>query len=283
MIGGGYIAVEFASIFNGLGCETILAYRGASILRGFDGALRKALEEEMTKKGVDIRLNHQPEQIIKNDKGSYEIIFDNGRSIQTDLVMFATGRAPNVKDLALESAKIATKDNGAIIVNPYGQTSCQSIYAIGDVTDYVNLTPVAIRQAVLFAHNLFNEKKKILNDFLVPSAVFSHPPLGVIGLSEEDARQHYDDIDIYQTSFTPLKKTLSDKKGGCLMKLVVERKSDKIIGAHLMGEEAAEMVQLLAIAFAMGATKAQFDAVIAVHPTSAEELVTMTTPIHQSS
>ena len=276
VIGGGYIAVEFAGIFNGLGVKTTLAYRGEEILRGFDKELRQALRQELTHKGIDVKLNHAPVRLTAN-----EIFFDGEESIQADCFMFATGRRPNTQGLGLEKCGVALKKNGAVVVDEFSQTSQENIYAVGDVTDRVNLTPAAIREGAAFARTLFNGERIAGSHSLVPTAVFSQPQLGVLGLTEEQAVEKYGALDIYASTFRPMKLSFSTLAEKTFMKLLVEPKSDRVVGVHLMGAEAGELIQVLAIALELGATKAQFDASLAVHPTAAEELVTMAAPTRQ--
>lgn len=273
VIGGGYIAVEFAGIFNGLGVETTLAYRGEQILRGFDEELRENLHRALGEKGIRVLLNHSPVKLSQN-----EINFENGKSLKTEAIMFATGRKPYTDGLGLENCGVALKPNGAIKVDAYSQSTCESIYAVGDVTDRVNLTPIAIREGAAFARTVFNGEKIAIDHSLVPTAVFSQPQLGTLGLTEEQAVEQYGAVDIYSSSFREMKLSFSPSQEKIFMKLLVEPKSDKVLGIHLMGADAGELIQTLAIPIGMGATKAQFDDAIAVHPTAAEELVTMAAP-----
>lgn len=278
IIGGGYIAVEFAGIFNGLGVKTILAYRGKEILRGFDSELSANLHQGLVDKGVDVRLNYNPTKITKND-----ISFENGEVLETDCVMAATGRKPLTAGLGLENANVKLKPNGAVMVNEFSQSSQPNIYAVGDVTDRKALTPVAIREGAAFARNVFNGESIKVNYDLVASAVFSQPQLGTIGLTEKEAVEKFGEVDIYSSHFRAMKLSFSELPEKTFMKLIVELKSDKVVGVHLMGADAGELIQTLAIPLGMGATKQQFDAVIAVHPTSAEELVTMAEPTRRAS
>ncbi len=274
VVGGGYIAVEFAGIFNGLGVDTTLLYRGEEILRGFDDDLRTHLHASMTAKGIDVRVQSDPAAVHKKGNG-YEVELKSGETIATGLVMFATGRRPYTSDLGLEKAGITPERNGAIPVDAYSQTSAKTIYAVGDVTNRVNLTPVAIREGAAFARTVFAGKKQAVDHSLIPSAVFSQPALGTVGLSEAKAREMHGEVDVYKTAFRSLKHTLTSNPEQVLMKLVVHPQSDKVLGVHIAGGDAGELIQALGIALTCGATKAQFDATIAVHPTSAEELVTM--------
>ncbi len=273
IVGGGYIAVEFAGIFNGLGVETILLYRGDQILRGFDDDLRNHLAHEMEKKGIDIRCNTDVQEIVRSGDG-VRVTLTDGKAYGASQIMFATGRIPNVVGLGLENVDIRPTPHYAIPVNEYSQTEVLSIYAVGDVTNRVNLTPVAIREGHAFADTVFGGKPVMVNHGLVPTAVFSQPELGAVGMTEADARKKHV-VDVYKTSFRPMKHTLSGRDERMFMKLVVDAENDRVLGCHIAGPDAGEMAQLLGIAITCGATKAQFDATLAVHPTAAEELVTM--------
>ncbi len=273
IVGGGYIAVEFAGIFNGLGVETILLYRGDQILRGFDDDLRNHLAHEMEKKGIDIRCNTDVQEIVRSGDG-VRVTLTDGKAYGASQIMFATGRIPNIEGLGLENVGIKHTPHYAIPVNEYSQTEVPSIYAVGDVTNRVNLTPVAIREGHAFADTVFGGKPVMVNHGLVPTAVFSQPELGTVGMTETQARVKHK-VDIYKTSFRPMKHTLSGRDERMFMKLVVDAENDRVLGCHIAGPDAGEMAQLLGIAITCGATKAQFDATLAVHPTAAEELVTM--------
>ena len=279
IVGGGYIAVEFAGIFNGLGCETSLLYRGEEILRGFDGDLRKILHEEMTNKGVQIQTQTQVEAIEKTGNG-LRLRLGGGKTLETGLVLYATGRRPNTDGLGLDALGIKCAPNGAVAVDEEFHAG-KNVYAIGDVIDRMQLTPVAIREGAIFAHNTFAPKgaKKMNYDF-VPTAVFSQPALSTVGLTEEAAREQYGDVVIYESRFRPMRHTLSGRSETMYVKLITEpaggKRPGRILGAHLIGRDTAEMIQLLAISLKLGATKEDFDATIAVHPTAAEELVTLT-------
>ena len=274
IVGGGYIAVEFAGIFAGLGVETILVYRGEQILRGFDNDIRNHLAVEMKKKGIDIRVNADVASIERSGDG-VRVTLEDGTEIGAGQIMFATGRIPNTAGLGLENVGIKTDVKGAVPVNEFSQTYVDNIYAVGDVTNRVNLTPVAIREGHAFADNVFGGKAVTVNHSLIPTAVFSQPELGVVGLTEAQARAQHPKIDIYKTSFRAMKHTLSGRDERTFMKLVVNAETDVVLGCHICGEGAGEMAQLLGIALTCGATKAQFDATMAVHPTASEELVTM--------
>jgi glutathione reductase (NADPH) len=274
--GGGYIAVEFAGIFNGLGSEVTLVYRGDNILRGFDDDLRAHLRTEMEKRGIKIITKHIVEGIEKVDHGlCVELSGPGHDEAIVDSVMFATGRRPNVKGLGLEAAGVKLGMTGGIEVDGYSQTSVSNIYAIGDVTDRVNLTPVAIREGHAFADTVFGNKPTRVDHRNVPTAVFSEPECGVIGLTEAEACRELAKVDIYKSSFRPMKATLSGRDTRIFMKLVVDGTTDRVVGCHIVGPDAGEMIQLVGIAVKMKATKADFDAVMAVHPTAAEELVTL--------
>jgi glutathione reductase (NADPH) len=275
--GGGYIAVEFAGIFNGLGSETTLVYRGEEILRGFDNDLRRHLHMEMEKKGVTIRTQVVFEKIEKTDDG-LAVTLNDGTVIETDAVMFAIGRVPNTKGLGLENAGVKMSANGTIEVDAYSRTNVDNIYAVGDVTNRANLTPVAIREGAAFAETVFANNPVAVDHSCIPTAVFSTPEIGTVGISEEEARERFDRVDVYKSTFRPMKHTLSGRDERTMMKLVVDPATDRVLGVHMIGPASGEIVQTVGIAVQMGATKAQFDATIAVHPTAAEELVTMKTP-----
>jgi len=273
--GGGYIAVEFAGIFAGLGVETTLIYRGPNILRGFDDDVRAHLAGEIEKRGIKVILGCQHTSLEKTGTGIVNHL-ENGMTIETDVVMFATGRVPHVKGLGLDKAGVKIDDNGAICVDEYSKTSADNIWAIGDVTDRMNLTPVAIREAVAFHETVYKDNPQHFDYEAVATAVFSQPPVGVVGLSESEARHSCPgEVDVYLTRFRPMKYAFTGSDERVLMKLVVDAQSQKVVGVHIVGPEAPEMIQLAAIAVKAGLTKAQWDATCAVHPTMAEELVTL--------
>jgi len=274
VVGGGYIAVEFASIFNGLGVQTTLAYRGASLLRGFDKELGAHLAEEMAQKGVSILLNANPSRIDQQSSG-LKVSFESQAGGEFDLVMFATGRKPNTANLGLEKAGVKLAADGAVIVDKYSASSVDSIHAIGDVTNRINLTPVATAEAMWLAKTLFRGEPTAIDHDNVPTAVFANPNVATVGLPEEKARERFGALDIYKTSFRALKLTMTGKKERSFMKLVVDRASQRVVGAHMIGPDAGEIIQGVAIAVKLGATKAQFDATIGIHPTAAEEFVTL--------
>ncbi len=278
VVGGGYIAVEFAGIFRGLGAEVTLVYRRDLILRGFDADVRAHLSEEMKKKGVKIAYGREPTAIEKRGKG-YRLRFAQGRPIDCDLVMYATGRAPNTKNLGLEKLGVAMKPNGAVVVDQWSRSSVPSIYAVGDVTDRMALTPVALMEGHALADTLYGNNPRPVDHDNVPSAVFSQPPVGAVGLSEERARAKGFAVDIYRTAFTPMKYDLAGRKERTLMKLVVDRATGKVLGAHMVGADAPEIIQGIGIAVRAGLTKRDFDRTIGIHPTAAEEFVTMRTKL----
>lgn len=274
IVGGGYIAVEFAGIFQGLGVETILIYRGEQILRGFDEDLQAHLSAEMQKKGIEIRTRSDVSKIEKSGDG-VRITLEDGAAFGAGQVMFATGRLPNVVNLGSENAGVDLTPHYSVKVDAYSRSTADNIYAVGDVTNRVNLTPVAIREGQTFADNVFGGKDVKTDHTLIPTAVFSQPEIGTIGLTEAQARKDYAKIDIYKTSFRPMKHTLSGRDERMLMKLVVDGESDRVLGCHICGPDAGEMAQLLGISLRLGAKKSDFDATMAVHPTSSEELVTL--------
>jgi glutathione reductase (NADPH) len=272
--GGGYIAVEFAGIFAGLGVETTLIYRGPKILRGFDEDLRDALTAEYQHRGIKIITGTIFSRIEKT-AGGLAGHLANGEVLHADQIMFATGRTPNTRNIGLEAAGVALGERGQIKVDAASRTNVPNIYAVGDVTDRVNLTPVAIREGHAFADSLFGNKPWTTDHDLVPTAVFSTPEIGTVGLPEHAAAERYGKLDIYKARFRPLKATLSGRQERMLMKLLVDAASQKVVGCHILGPDAAEIVQVVAIAMRMGATKQEFDATMALHPSVAEELVTM--------
>ena len=275
--GGGYIAVEFAAIFHGLGVDTTLVYRGEKILRGFDDDMRDGLTEAYARRGIRVITQDHLAAIDKRQRG-VELRLKSGTTIAADQIMFAIGRSPNTSGLGLEKAGVATKRGGAIAVDAYSQTSVPHIHAVGDVTDRVNLTPIAIREGHAFADTVFGKRTVEVDHADIPTAVFSQPEVGTVGLTEAQARAKFSHVDIYKASFKPMKATLSGRDTRVLMKLVVDAATDRVVGCHIVGDGAAEMVQVLGIAVKMKATKADFDATMALHPTAAEELVTMRTP-----
>ncbi|WP_291687143.1 glutathione-disulfide reductase [Bradyrhizobium sp.] len=276
--GGGYIALEFACIFAGFGTDVTLIYRGENILRGFDEDVRSHVRAEMEKEGITILTGCTVNKVDRHGK-EFTSHLSNGSSVASDQVMFAIGRHPNVANLGLEKAGVAINpENGGIAVDHFSKTSVDNIYAIGDVTHRINLTPVAIREGHAFADTVFGKQQVRVDHANIPTAVFSQPEVGTVGLTETQARVEFSHVDIYKASFRPMKATMSGRDTRVLMKLVVDATTDRVVGCHIVGDGAAEMVQLLGIAVKMKATKADFDATMALHPTAAEELVTMRTP-----
>ena len=282
IVGGGYIACEFACIMQGLGAQVTQLYRRDLPLRGFDYDLRAVLCEEMRKGGVDLRLNTNATSLAR-EGDAIAVATTTGETIKADQVLFATGRKPNVAGLGLENAGIATTEGGAVPVDAASHSGVAGIYAVGDVTDRINLTPVAIHEGRCIAETLYNNNPQKPDHRDVATAVFTTPELGTVGLSEEEARMAFPAVDIYKTRFRPLKHTLTGREETIFMKLVAERASGRVVGCHMMGDGAGEAVQLLGIAVKAGATKAQFDATMAVHPTAAEEFVTMYEPVPETA
>ncbi|NBB15576.1 glutathione-disulfide reductase [Caulobacter sp. SLTY] len=274
VVGAGYIAVEFAGIFAGLGVKTTLLYRGPNILRGFDDDVRTHLTREMERRGIRVVLGCQHEKIEKTGEGLVSHL-NNGLTFTTDQIMFATGREPYVKGLGLENAGVELNEKGAIKVDAYSKTNVDNIWAVGDVTDRIALTPVAIREGAAFAETEFRNNPTTFDHEMVATAVFSQPEIGTVGLTEHDARLQYGEIDIYRAVFRPMKVTFYHGEEQTLMKLVVNAADQRLLGVHVVGPDAGEMIQMAAIAVKMGVTKQQWDSTCAVHPTAAEELVTM--------
>jgi glutathione reductase (NADPH) len=272
--GGGYIAVEFAGIFAGLGAQVTLIYRSENILRGFDDDVRQHLHVELEARGIRVVCNRTI-TAIEQAGAHYSVHVSDGNHLPADQVMFATGRVPNVTRIGLKETGVEIAKNGGIAVDDYSRTAVANIYAVGDVTNRINLTPVAIREGHAFADTVFGGKPTKVDHTNVATAVFSEPEVGVVGLTETEARARLAQTDIYKVMFRPMKATLSGRATSVLMKLVVDGLSDRVVGCHVVGEGAAEMAQLAAVAVKMGATKADFDATVALHPTTAEELVTM--------
>ena len=272
--GGGYIAVEFAGIFNGLGVETTLVHRGPNLLRGFDDDIRAHVAEEIEKRGVKVMLATQHTAIEQTATGLTNR-FTDGHHCESDVVMWALGRIPYVEGLGLEAAGVKLSAVGAIAVDDYSKTSVDNIWAVGDVTDRINLTPVAIREGAAFAETLFYDRPTRFDHEMVASAVFSQPPIGSVGLAEADARKQYGKVDVYLARLRPMKYAFTGADERSLLKLVVDAASEKVVGCHVVGPDAPEIIQMAAIAMKMGVTKAQWDSTCAVHPTLAEELVTM--------
>lgn len=280
VVGGGYIAVEFASIFHGLGAETSLLYRGDLFLRGFDGAVRRHCREELEKKGLDLQFNSDIAGIERQADGSLLATLTDGRTLATDCVFYATGRRPMLDDLGLENTDVALDERGYIRVNEHFETSQPSILAIGDVIGRVQLTPVALAEGMAVARRLFRPEEYRVPDYeLIPTAVFSLPNIATVGLSEEQARERGHQLKIFESRFRPMKLTLTECQERTLMKLVVDADSDRVLGCHMVGPEAGEIIQGLAVALKAGATKRIFDETLGIHPTAAEEFVTMRTPL----
>ncbi|OZY50142.1 glutathione-disulfide reductase [Pseudomonas lundensis] len=280
VVGGGYIAVEFAGIFQGLGAETSLLYRGEMFLRGFDGSVRKHLHEELLKRGMDVQFNADIARIDKQPDGSLKATLKDGRVLEADCVFYATGRRPMLDNLGLETTGVKLDKRGFINVNDLYQTDEPSILAIGDVIGRVQLTPVALAEGMAVARRLFKpEQYRPVDYSMIPTAVFSQPAIGTVGLSEEQALEDGHQVQIFESSFRPMKLTMTDCQERTFMKLVVDAETDKVLGCHMVGPEAGEIVQGLAIAMKAGATKQHFDETIGVHPTAAEEFVTMRTPV----
>jgi glutathione reductase (NADPH) len=282
VVGGGYIACEFASIFNGLGAQVTQLYRGEQVLRGFDDEIRHFVAAEMRKTGVDLHLNAGVVDIRKTADG-LRVECEGGNIVMADAVLYATGRVPNVKDMGLETVGVAQGARGEVLVNEHYQTNVPNVYAVGDVTSRVQLTPVALGEAMVVVDQLFGPAagkaaRSMAYDF-IPTAVFTHPSIGTVGLSEADARQRYGEVTIFRSEFKALRHTLSGSTERTLMKLVVETKTDRVVGLHMVGAEAGEIVQGFAVALKAGATKAVFDSTIGIHPTAAEEFVTMREPV----
>ncbi|WP_290703639.1 glutathione-disulfide reductase [Amphritea sp.] len=279
VVGGGYIAVEFAGIFAGLGAETSLIYRGDMFLRGFDQEVREFTAEEVAKKNVSLRFNNNIEKIEKQSDGSLLAHLTDGSTLEADTIMYATGRVPNVMDLGLENINLEQKGNGAIVVNDKFETAEPSVYAIGDVIDRVQLTPVALAEGMALVRNLYDGQNQQVDYDLIATAVFCQPNIGTVGLSEEKSRELYENVDVYKSTFRAMKHTLSGSDEKTFMKMLVDRDSDKVIGVHMVGPDAGEIIQGIAVALKAGATKAVFDSTIGIHPTAAEEFVTMREPV----
>lgn len=277
IVGGGYIASEFAGILNGLGVKTTQFYRGAQILRGFDDETRNLVASEMIEKGIDLQVNTNVVSLEK-DGDKVKVLDTNGTTTTFDKVMFATGRAPNTDGLGLTEVGVEIGRKGEVVVDDYSQTAVPSIYAVGDVTDRVNLTPVAIREGMAFVETVFKGNPTKPDHELIPTAIFTQPEIGTVGLSEEEARDQ-EPIEVYSTSFKPMQQSFAGRSEKVLMKLVVSQKTRKVLGCHIVAPGAGEMIQLAGIAVKMGATKEDFDRTVAVHPTMSEEIVTMKSPV----
>lgn len=279
VVGGGYIAVEFAGIFAGLGAKTHLIYRGDLFLRGFDQEIREYTAQEVTKKGVNLAFNTNITAIRKLDNGRLEAELTDGRKLEADQILYATGRVPNIQGLGLEETGVATRENGAVIVNEQFQTSVPSIYAIGDVTDRVQLTPVALAEGMALVKHLYADGSPDVDYDLIPTAVFCQPNIGTVGLTEEDARARHGAVKVFKSEFRALKHTLSGSDERTLMKMIVDAETDRVLGIHMVGPDAGEIIQGMGVALKAGATKSVFDSTIGIHPTAAEEFVTMRQPV----
>jgi glutathione reductase (NADPH) len=278
VVGGGYIAVEFAGIFHGMGAAVTQLYRGDLFLRGFDDDVRTTLADEMRKQGIDLRFRCDVTKIERTPAG-LRIALTDGSTLEADVILYATGRRPNTKGLGLEAAGVATGADGEILVDDYSRTNVPSVWAIGDVTDRINLTPVALHEGICFARTVFGGQPTKPDHRDVPTAVFSTPSIGSVGLTEQEARERCGAVRIFRERFRPLRHTLTGRDEKTLVKLVVDAESDRVVGAHMVGPEAGEIIQGIGIAVKCGVTKAQLDATIGIHPTTAEEFVTLRTPV----
>lgn len=276
VVGAGYIAVEFAGIFNGTGVHTTLVHRGDRVLRGFDEEVREFAENQYAEDGIDLRMNCQVASVRPADKG-YTVTLTDGSKVQADVVLCATGRMPNTHGLGLENVAVRTDDRGVILVDDEFQTTVDSVYAVGDVIGRAELTPVALAEGMYLANKFFGDGGRPVRYDCIPTAVFSEPPIGTVGLTEEEARRKYE-VEVYHNSFKPMQNTLSGNPLRAMMKLIVDKRTQRVLGAHMVGPDSGEIMQGLAITIAMGATKADFDQTIGIHPTSAEEFVTMRVP-----
>ncbi len=279
VVGGGYIALEFAGIFNGLGAETELLYRRDLFLRGFDQDLREFVRDQMQQKGVGLNFNADIKSVEKLQDNRLRAHLNNGETLTADTILYATGRKPNIAGLGLEELGVALREDGAVKVDEFFQTSVSSIYALGDVIGGVQLTPVALAEGMALVRHLYQNDSTLPNYENIPSAVFCQPEIATVGLTEEQARERYGQIDIYRSMFRPLKHTLTNSDEKCFVKMVVDRVTDRVLGVHMVGAQAGEIVQGIAIAMNAGATKSVFDQTIGIHPTTAEEFVTLREPV----
>jgi glutathione reductase (NADPH) len=279
VVGGGYIACEFASIFHGLGAQVHQLYRGEQILRGFDADVRHFLAQEVRKQGVDLRLRTDVTEVRRTADGTLAVALTGGKTLDADAVLYATGRKPNVAGLGLESAGVTVSGHGGIVVDAHYRSSVPSIFAVGDVTARIQLTPVALAEAMVVVDHLFGAGSRRMDYEGIPTAVFTHPNVATVGLTEQQARERHGAVRVFRTDFRPLRHTLSGNAERVLMKLVVEAAGDRVVGLHMVGPDAGEIVQGFAVAMKAGATKAQFDATIGIHPTAAEEFVTLREPV----
>jgi glutathione reductase (NADPH) len=278
IVGGGYIACEFACIMNGLGCDVTQFYRGEQILRGFDDEARNHVSEMICERGVDLRLNTNVTRMTRGDDGKIRVEGTDGTTELYDEVLFATGRRPNTDGIGLEEAGVTLGKRGEVEVDQFSQTSCPSIYAVGDVTGRIELTPVAIREGAAFVDTVFHGRPTPVDHDLVPSAIFTQPEMGTVGMTEEEAKEH-GPVEVYCTRFRAMHQSFAGRTERVLMKLLVQQETRKVLGCHIVADQAGEMIQLAGIAVKMGATKEDFDRTCAVHPTMAEELVTMKKPV----
>ncbi len=275
VVGGGYIAVEFAGIFNGLGAQTTQLYRGPLFLRGFDQDVREFAAKEIAASGVDLRFNSNISAIEKRSDGSLKALLEDGSHIDADAILYATGRKPHLQDLNFDAVNVELNDNGTIKIDEFFQTSEASIFALGDVTGGMELTPVALAEGMAFANTWYNDKPSKVDYDTIPTAVFCQPNIGTCGLSEEQAKARYGDITVFESNFRAMKHTIGGRQERTYMKLIVDTASDRVVGIHMVGEDAGEIIQGMAVAMKAGATKAVFDSTIGIHPTAAEEFVTM--------
>ncbi len=278
VVGGGYIGVEFAGIFNGMGVEVTLIQRSADLLTRFDHDVRAHLAAELRKKGVKLMLGQQVTG-LRDKAPRREVVLSDGEAVTADMVLCATGRRANTAELGLEALDVELDDRGAVVVNEAFQSTVPSIYAVGDVIDRYQLTPVALTEGMALAHQLFGEEPFPMDYDTIPTAIFSQPPIATVGLTEQDARDTLEQVDVYRSTFTPLKSAMSGREERTLVKLVVDAKTDRVVGCHMVGPDAPEVIQGLAVALKAGATKAHFDRTIGIHPTAAEEFVTMGSPV----
>lgn len=273
VMGGGYIAVEFAGIFNALGSEVTLVNRSETILRSYEQGIVEKLPPVMKARGMNLQFSTQIDKVEKQDDGSLRVFLSNGEEKETDQVLIATGRAPNSKGLGLENAGVELGRKGEILVDEFSKSSCDSIYAVGDVTDRVQLTPVAIREGHAFADTVFGGNRRSVDHSTIPTAVFSQPSISAVGLTEEEARQEFGEVKVFTSEFRPMKNIFSNRVERAFYKMVVDAATDKVVGLHMFGPDSAEILQAAAVAIKAGLTKADFDETTAIHPTSAEELV----------
>ena len=278
VVGGGYIACEFDGIFNGLGSQTNQVYRGDEVLRGFDHDVRRVVTQEMTGKGIHFHFESGITRIEKHGDGLHAFL-GNGEVLKADCILYATGRVPNSRSILLEKAGVDLRADGSVPVDDYARTNVPHIFAVGDITNRINLTPVALQEGHAFADTQFGGMDRMTDHEFVPSAVFSNPQVGSVGFAEHEAVQHYGDVEVYRSEFRPMKHTISGREEKSLMKMIVEPKNRIVVGLHVVGPDAPEIVQGFAIAVKCGLTKEQFDATIGIHPTAAEELVTLRTPV----